>query len=108
MIDYQEHKDHPLTLDKDGDNSHMLALVERKMSPDDRKVWFRYIEAQKEEASFHLMLTWMDSEMKTRLRSSAPLRDGRSVAPVGHISEKDKVANRQTDSNCSPLIKCFK
>ena len=62
------------------DNSHMLALVERKMSPDGRKVWFRYIEAKNEEASFHLMLTWMDSEMKTRLRSSAPLRDSRSAA----------------------------
>ncbi|XP_014673727.1 PREDICTED: uncharacterized protein LOC106813986 [Priapulus caudatus] len=50
----------------DMDNSHMLAMVERKMSQEDRKVWFAS-ESVKTAPSFLLMLDWMAGELKINL-----------------------------------------
>ncbi|XP_072178137.1 uncharacterized protein [Diadema setosum] len=92
----------------DMDNSHMLALVERKMTSNDRKVWFRYLQRDRQEATFEALRTWMSGEMKMRLRASAPLRDARSStqqkdkrssASVSHIAEEDK-SGKQADHKC--------
>ncbi|XP_071481170.1 uncharacterized protein [Diadema antillarum] len=92
----------------DMDNSHMLALVERKMTSNDRKVWFRYLQRDRQEATFEALRTWMSGEMKMRLRASAPLRDARSStqqkdkrssASVSHIAEEDK-SGKQADYKC--------
>ena len=75
----------------DIDNSHMLALIERKMSPGDRRIWFRYVESEKADVTFQLLLGWMTCEMRTRLRASAPLREGRDrpSVSVSAVSEKE-------------------
>lgn len=76
----------------DMDNSHMLATIERKMCPSDRKNWFRYQETEKQTAGLQTLLTWLNLEMKARMRSSAPLRsqsEGRS-AHVNQMSMKEK------------------
>ncbi|XP_041453627.1 uncharacterized protein LOC121406824 [Lytechinus variegatus] len=78
----------------DMDNSHMLATIERKMCAVDRKNWFRYQESEKQAASFETLLTWLNLEMKARMRASAPLRsqmqsEGKS-ANVHHLSYKEK------------------
>ena len=71
----------------DMDNSNMLAMIERKMSVDDRKVWFRFQESTKEPASFQMLLSWMSGEMKTRMRASAPLRSDSRHVTVSHMSQ---------------------
>nr|XP_054771658.1 uncharacterized protein LOC129279581 [Lytechinus pictus] len=78
----------------DMDNSHMLATIERKLCAVDRKNWFRYQESEKQAASFETLLTWLNLEMKARMRASAPLRsqmqsEGKS-ANVHHLSYKEK------------------
>nr|XP_054775091.1 uncharacterized protein LOC129283281 [Lytechinus pictus] len=54
-------------------NSHMLAIMEKKLSPEDRLVWFRHQEASG-KASFEMFLTWLTVELKSRMRASAPVR----------------------------------
>ncbi|CAB3988477.1 Hypothetical predicted protein [Paramuricea clavata] len=61
-------------LPNDMDNSHMLSIIEKKMCADDRKVWSRDLEKDKKTASLHGLMTWMNVEMKFRMRASAPLR----------------------------------
>ena len=55
-------------------NNHMLALIEQKMPSDDRKVWARDLERDKKEATLENIMSWMTTEMKSRMRASAPLR----------------------------------
>ena len=71
----------------DMDNSNMLAMIERKMSVDDRKVWFRFQESTKDPVSLQMLLSWMSGEMKTRMRASAPLRSDSRHVTVGHMSQ---------------------
>ena len=59
---------------EDMDNSQMLALIERKLNHDDRKVWFRYLETTKKEVSLSILLDWMNTEMRCRIRATAPVR----------------------------------
>ncbi|CAB4025983.1 hypothetical protein AWC38_SpisGene18824, partial [Paramuricea clavata] len=59
----------------DMNNNHMLALIEQKMSSDDRKVWARDLEREKKEATLENIMKWMTTEMKSRMRASAPLRN---------------------------------
>ena len=76
------------------DNNHMLALIEQKMVPDDRKVWARHLETTKNEATLENMMSWMTSEMKSRMRATTPLRSNWHYAKgnVGNITETE---NRQ-------------
>ena len=80
---------------KDMDNNHMLALIEQKMVPDDRKVWARHLETTKNEATLENMMSWMASEMKSRMRATTPLRSNWHYAKgnVGNIAETE---NRQS------------
>ena len=56
--------------ENDMDNNHMLALIARKMFSDDRKVWARHLESTKSEATLENMISWMTSEMKSRMRAT--------------------------------------
>ena len=57
----------------DMDNSHMLSIIERKMGPDDRKVWSRDLEREGKPATLQGLLSWMTSEMKSRMRAIVPV-----------------------------------
>ncbi|XP_063959833.1 uncharacterized protein LOC129259266 [Lytechinus pictus] len=83
----------------DMDNNHMLSLIERKLSSDDRKLWLRFIDRERTDASLHALLYWMELELKTRIRASAPLRDSRS-STIGHISQDDGSNERKPDFKC--------
>ena len=75
----------------DMDNSNMLAMIEKKMNIDDKKVWFRYQESSKEQVSLQMLLNWMSVEMKSRMRATAPLRSDTRHATIGHMTQlKDK------------------
>ncbi|XP_048590227.1 uncharacterized protein LOC116612667 isoform X1 [Nematostella vectensis] len=66
-------------LSGDVDNSHMLSVIERKMSADDRKVWSRELERDKKTATLEGLLQWMTSEMKSRMRATAAVRSGNTT-----------------------------
>ena len=63
----------------DMDNSHMLSIIEQKLCPDDRKVWSRDLERQGGKATLERLMNWMNIEMKSRMRATAPLRSSKSV-----------------------------
>ena len=71
----------------DMDNNHMLALIEQRMCIDDRKVWARHQENSGQEATLAQLIAWMNTEMKSRMRATAPLRSTGPPTrhPVGHI-----------------------
>lgn len=82
----------------DMDNNDMLAIIEQKMFSDDRKVWSRFLESTKSEATLEMLISWMTSEMKSRMRATAPLRSGyQSFKNVGHVGYGDgkKTANHK-------------
>ena len=82
----------------DMNNNHMLAIIEQKMFSDDRKVWSRFLESTKSEATLEMLISWMTSEMKSRMRATAPLRSGyqppKSVGQLGYGDGK-KTANHK-------------
>ena len=59
---------------QDIDNTHLISLIERKMTQDDLKVWARHIYLQKLKPSMSNLLLWMEDEMTARLRSGAVIR----------------------------------
>ena len=61
------------------DNNHMLAIIEQKMCSDDRKAWSRFLETTKCHATLDALMSWMTSEMKSRMRATAPAE--KSLAP---------------------------
>ena len=63
---------------QDINNSHVISLIERKMTKDDIKVWARHQQDQKVEPSMESLLKWMEDEMSARLRSGATIRKVRS------------------------------
>ena len=71
----------------DMDNNHMLALIEQRMCTDDRKVWARHLEKSGKEATLAQLIAWMNTEMKSRMRATAPLRSTGPPTrhPVGRI-----------------------
>ena len=73
-------------LPNDMDNSHMLSIIEKKMCADDRKVWSRDLEKDNKTASLHGLMTWMNVEMKSRMRASAPLRTS-SKHSINHLKQ---------------------
>ncbi|XP_041467176.1 uncharacterized protein LOC121417521 [Lytechinus variegatus] len=83
----------------DMDNNHMISLIERKLSSDDRKLWLRFIDRERTDASLHALLYWMELELKTRVRASAPLRDSRS-STIGHLAKNDGITERKPDFKC--------
>ena len=79
----------------DMNNNHMLALIEQKMSSDDRKVWARDLERDKKEATLENILNCMTTEMKSGMRASAPLgNQGRSKWNVNHFGHEEHERHR--------------
>ena len=63
---------------QDINNSHVISLIERKMTKNDIKVWARHQHDQKVGPSMESLLKWMEDEMSARLRSGATIRKVRS------------------------------
>ena len=59
---------------QDMDNTHVMSLIERKMSEDDLRVWARHLNSEKCEPSMENLLSWMELEMTARMRSGAQIR----------------------------------
>ncbi|CAB4032034.1 E3 ubiquitin- ligase UBR7, partial [Paramuricea clavata] len=59
----------------DMDNNHMLSVIEQKMCVEDRKIWARELERNEKPASLQGLIAWMETEMKSRMRATAPLRN---------------------------------
>ncbi|CAB3985756.1 Hypothetical predicted protein, partial [Paramuricea clavata] len=59
---------------QDIDNTHVISLIERKMTKDDLRVWSRHINSRKFEPSMENLLEWMEEEMTARIRSGATIR----------------------------------
>ena len=53
---------------QDIDNTHVISLIERKLTRDDLKIWARHINSQKLDPSMHNLISWMENEMTARLR----------------------------------------
>ena len=70
----------------DMDNNHMIAIIEQKLHMNDRKIWSRHLESSGKEATLENLITWMTTEMKTRMRATAPLRSMQSRHPVGSFN----------------------
>lgn len=82
----------------DMDNNHMLAIIEQRMSYDDRKVWSRHLEKEKTEATLGELIEWMTTEMKSRMRATASLRSAQPYRPnINHLLTTDEV-DRKPDS----------
>ena len=89
----------------------MLSIIEQKMCVDDQKVWSGELERDGKEATLQGLIDWMNVEMKSRLRATAPLRTASSTRSVNHFL-KDESSKRQRNmaqmlhvSKLSPLAR---
>ncbi|XP_041463438.1 uncharacterized protein LOC121414350 [Lytechinus variegatus] len=83
----------------DMNNSHMLALIERKMCVEDRRLWFRSQQGNT-SPTLEVLLQFLEVEMKARLRSSAPVRsDARFNGAVNQISTT-VASPKRTENRC--------
>ena len=82
------------------DNSHMLAVIERKMCLDDRKVWARELEREKKPATLQALLSWMTTEMKSRMRASAPIRAGMPSKHVNQLRAEERGSDKLRRNKC--------
>ena len=87
-------------LPSDMDNSHMLAIIEQKMSADDRKVWSRDLEKSKQPATLLGLMTWMSAEMKSRMRATAPLRTGNNNHTVHYVAAENESEKKKIGHKC--------
>jgi hypothetical protein len=62
----------------DMNNNHVLSLIEQKMCVEDRKIWSREVEKEKSLANLQGLMSWMETDMKSRMRATAPLRSAAS------------------------------
>ena len=94
----------------DMDNSHMLSIIEQKMCIDDRKVWARELQRENKPATLHALLTWMTTEMKSRMRATAPLRasvNQRSIHYVAMETSKSTFMQRDVSADSKTRHKCW-
>lgn len=94
----------------DMNNSHMLAVIERKMCGDDLKVWSREIERQGGVATLEGLMNWMTTEMKLRMRATAPLRANVNQRSIHHVIADNYVnqgAATQNGNPNKPRFKCW-
>ena len=80
----------------DMDNNHMLAIIDQKMCSDDREVWYRFLETTKCHATLEALMSRMTSEMKSRMRATAPLKNSKhlNVNQISTFEEKGTVNNK--------------
>ena len=79
----------------DMDNNHMLAIIEQKMCSDDRKVWSRFLETTKCHATLEALMSWMTSEMKSRMRATAPLRSTKQSATHPYVNQISAIEEKR-------------
>ncbi|XP_033646409.1 uncharacterized protein LOC117305639 [Asterias rubens] len=60
--------------ESDMNNNHMLAMIEKKLTPEDRKVYARIEQQSSEQANLEGLLKFLENETKTRRRVSASIR----------------------------------
>jgi len=100
---------------QDIDNTHVIPLIERKMTQDDLKVWARHINIQKLEPSMSNLLLWMEDEMTAQLRSGAVIRKtGASsrlsvhmVGSNGQVNAKESSIPEKPDDQKSKPLTCY-
>ena len=80
----------------------MLAIIEQKMHSSDRKVWARHIESEKKEATLENLMTWLMVEMKSRIRSVAPIRSNFAGANKSSVSHFAVAENKK-----GSFLKCW-
>ncbi|XP_077864774.1 uncharacterized protein LOC144350466 [Saccoglossus kowalevskii] len=79
--------------ESDLNNNHMLAIIEMKLTADDRKVWARKLQHNGEEASLEKLLSFLTDEMKTRMRATAPVRSSQSQGKVNLSQQQSSDSN---------------
>ena len=91
---------------QDLDNTHVISLIERKLTRDDLKVWARHINNQNLDPSMHNLLCWMENEMTARLRSGATIRKtGTTSRPAVHlIGSSDPFEERRHESGVTSKL----
>eukprot|EP00057_Strongylocentrotus_purpuratus_P011425 XP_011665899.1 PREDICTED: uncharacterized protein LOC105439066 [Strongylocentrotus purpuratus] len=89
--------------EEDMNNSHMLSLIERKLTNEDRKIWLR----QQKSPTFKCLMEWLSQELQTRIRATASIREGRSDSKprqgafIHHLTQEDKGnEGRKPDFKC--------
>ena len=82
--------------ESDMNNSHMIAIMERKLTPEDRRLWFRHQEASG-PATLMMFMDWLVVEMKAHMRSSAPVR---SEGKSGGVNLVTQTENRRPQHRC--------
>ena len=81
----------------DMNNNHMLAIVEKKLTLDDRKVYARNLQKNEQEASLEGLLSFFNDELKARMRATATIRSSST-------SQQNKVnlTQRQSGNTSQP------
>lgn len=59
---------------QDMDNNYVIALLEQKLCPPDKRLWVRYVEREGIEITMANLLDWLTIEMKTRIRTNSDIR----------------------------------
>ena len=79
----------------------MLALIQQRMCSDDRKLWARHLENDGQDATLAQLITWMTTEMKSRMRATAPLRSVNQPPKllVSHVGT--------AETNTSRVYRCW-
>ena len=91
----------------------MLAIIEQKMCCDDLKVWSRFLETKKCHATLEALMSWITSEMKSRMRATAPLRNSKhlKVNQISTFEEKGTVNYKcwlcKTSTHCTDHCQKF-
>ena len=86
-------------LASDMDNSHILSIIEQ-MCVDDRKVGSRDLEKTKQPAMLLSLMTWMTTEMKSRMRATAPIRTSNTYDSIHHVVTGNKVGTKGISNKC--------
>jgi hypothetical protein len=87
---------------QDIDNTHVISLIERKLTKDDQKIWARSINQQKIEPSMVALLEWLEEEMTARMRSSAVIRKAASNALRPSVNDFTTTSNQRAVNNNVP------
>ena len=85
----------------DMDNSRMLSVIETEICADDRKVWARELKREKKPATLQALISWMTTEMKSRMRATAPIRTGMSSKRyVNRLRAKERGPDKHQRNKC--------
>ncbi|XP_014672985.1 PREDICTED: uncharacterized protein LOC106813368, partial [Priapulus caudatus] len=92
--------------ESDLNNNHMLAIIEMKLTADDRKVYARHLQQKKEEASLQGLLSFLTEEMKARMRATAPVRNNPPQGKV-NLTQQRGSAPGSYPNRSVPWKKCW-